>query len=129
MPEEINRVLTDQMSDVLFTPSADANANLLREGIQVKTIHLVGNVMIDTLVRMLPAATQRIPTDLPERFVLVTLHRPSNVDDIPWLEQMIDALDALSNQAPVIFPMHPRTKSRLAKPRSRFKTGLRLIDS
>lgn len=128
MPEEINRLLTDQVSDLLFTPSADANVNLLREGVQGESIHLVGNVMIDTLIRMLPAATQRIPNDLPERFVLVTLHRPSNVDDIGWLTQIIDALHLLSKEAPVIFPMHPRTRSRLAGARNQSRNGFRLTD-
>lgn len=128
MPEEINRLLTDQMSDLLFTPSADANANLLREGVHGERIHLVGNVMIDTLIRMLPAATQRIPSDLPDRFVLVTLHRPSNVDDVGWLEQIMDALHLLSKEAPVIFPMHPRTRSRLVQAANECRNGLRFTD-
>src|SRR5450756_1545341 len=82
MPEEINRLLTDQISDLLFTPSEDGNRNLDREGVARKKIYLVGNVMIDTLVRMLPKALEQMPKDLPERYVLVTLHRPSNVDDL-----------------------------------------------
>src|SRR5882724_9406386 len=80
MPEEINRVLTDQISDLLFTPSEDGNANLAREGVAPANVHLVGNVMIDTLVRMLPKSSEYMPTS-PKRFALVTLHRPSNVDD------------------------------------------------
>ncbi len=112
MPEEINRVLTDQISDLLFTPSEDGNRNLAREGISADRVHLVGNVMIDTLVRMLPHA--RAPEiDLPPCYILVTLHRPSNVDDLPWLEQMLETLVELSARAPVLFPVHPRTAKAL----------------
>ena len=113
MPEELNRVLTDQISELLFTPSEDGNRNLAREGIAESRVHLVGNVMIDTLVRMLPHA--RLPAgDLPGRFILVTLHRPSNVDDLPWLEQMLRTLSDLSEHLPVLFPLHPRTAKALA---------------
>jgi UDP-N-acetylglucosamine 2-epimerase (non-hydrolysing) len=112
MPEEINRVLTDQISDLLFTPSEDGNRNLAREGIPADHVHLVGNVMIDTLVRMLPHA--RVPDiDLPPRYILVTLHRPSNVDDLPWLDQLLQTLAELGDRAPVLFPMHPRTAKAL----------------
>jgi UDP-N-acetylglucosamine 2-epimerase (non-hydrolysing) len=112
MPEEINRVLTDQISDLLFTPSEDGNRNLAREGISADRVHLVGNVMIDTLVRMLPHA--RVPDiDLPPRYILVTLHRPSNVDDLPWLDQLLQTLAELSDRAPVLFPVHPRTAKAL----------------
>jgi len=112
MPEEINRVLTDQISDLLFTPSEDGNRNLAREGVPAERIHLVGNVMIDTLVRMLPHA--RPPeVDLPPRYVLVTLHRPSNVDDLPWLDEMLRTLAELSDHTPVLFPVHPRTAKAL----------------
>ena len=112
MPEEINRVLTDQISGLLFTPSADGNRNLAREGIADDRVHLVGNVMIDSLVRMLPHA--HLPEcDLPERYILVTLHRPSNVDDIPWLEEMLATLGELSGHTPVLFPVHPRTTKAL----------------
>src|SRR3954452_22058304 len=83
MPEEINRLVTDQLSDLLFTPSEDGDRNLAREGIASAKVHLVGNVMIDTLVRMLPLA--KYEHDVPQRFALVTLHRPGNVDDLPWL--------------------------------------------
>src|SRR5579862_4768992 len=85
MPEEINRVLTDQISDLLFTPSGDANKNLAREGIDPSTIHFVGNVMIDTLLRMLPKVSEPSLKGLVGRYVLVTLHRPSNVDDLERL--------------------------------------------
>ena len=81
MPEEINRLLTDQLSDILFTPSEDGDRNLLREGIAPDKIFRVGNVMIDSLVRLLPVAERCNRNGLPERYALVTLHRPSNVDD------------------------------------------------
>ena len=113
MPEEINRLLTDQIADLLFTPSVDGDANLAKEGIPASRIHFVGNVMIDTLVRMLPAARAIAMPDLPEKFVLVTLHRPSNVDDIPWLTQAIALLTELSEKMPIVFPIHPRTRQRL----------------
>ena len=113
MPEEINRILTDQISSLLFTPSPDGNENLAREGVAPEKVKLVGNVMIDTLVRMLPETAQRISSDLPGRYALVTLHRPSNVDDIPWLSSMLQELAAISNELPVLFPVHPRTRERL----------------
>jgi UDP-N-acetylglucosamine 2-epimerase (non-hydrolysing) len=113
MPEEINRLLTDQISSLLFTPSSDGNRNLEREGVAAEKIHLVGNVMIDTLLRMLPQTTQRIPPDLPSRFALVTLHRPSNVDDVQWLGTMLKELSEISLDLPVLFPVHPRTAERL----------------
>jgi UDP-N-acetylglucosamine 2-epimerase (non-hydrolysing) len=113
MPEEVNRLVTDQLSALLFTPSADGNENLAREGVSPEKVHLVGNVMIDTLVRMLPEADARTPFDLPSRFVLVTLHRPSNVDDIEWLGAMLSELSDISTALPVWFPVHPRTRERL----------------
>jgi UDP-N-acetylglucosamine 2-epimerase (non-hydrolysing) len=113
MPEEINRLMTDQLADLLFTPSIDGDENLAKEGISASRIHFVGNVMIDTLIRMLPAARAISLPDVPEKFVLVTLHRPSNVDDIPWLTQAIALLSKLSAQTPIVFPIHPRTRQRL----------------
>lgn len=114
MPEEINRLLTDQVADLLFTPSADGNKNLAREGISAEKIHLVGNVMIDTLIRMLPVAKQQVLRGLPDRFALITLHRPGNVDDLGWLNSMICALDRLAGDLAVVFPIHPRTRQRFA---------------
>ena len=120
MPEEINRLLTDQLADLLFTPSVDGNENLVREGIPADRIHLVGNVMIDTLVRLLPAA-EGLWADLSRRlgvgdapYALVTLHRPSNVDDPQTLARIMETLVALSARLPIVFPVHPRTRSRLA---------------
>src|SRR6478609_5665038 len=81
MPEEINRLVTDQLADMLFTPSSDGNENLAHEGIPEKRIYLVGNVMIDSLVRLLPVAEKMKLNGMPDRYILVTLHRPANVDD------------------------------------------------
>ena len=123
MPEEINRLVTDQLADLLFTPSQDGNHNLLREGVTPDKIHLVGNVMIDTLVRLLPSAANRwseLFCRLPllasgcEQYVLVTLHRPSNVDDPNGLENIVRTLREVSKSLPVIFPVHPRTRQRLS---------------
>lgn len=112
MPEEINRLITDQLADLLFTPSLDGDANLAREGISAAKVHFVGNVMIDTLVRMLPAATH-ITLDVPPRYALVTLHRPANVDDGPWLAEMLTALADISRDLPILFPVHPRTRKQI----------------
>ena len=117
MPEEINRLLTDQISDLLFTPSRDGDENLVKEGVNPAKIHFVGNVMIDTLVKMLPKATSRpILSDFglkPREPVLVTLHRPSNVDDPAVLKEILRALVEISRKRPVLFPVHPRTRERI----------------
>jgi UDP-N-acetylglucosamine 2-epimerase (non-hydrolysing) len=115
MPEEINRIVTDQLSDLLLTPSEDADINLGREGIPQEKIQRVGNVMIDSLVRLLPAAKKCSTNGFPDRFALVTLHRPSNVDDNRELQNIVSALNALSEQVSIIFPMHPRTRTRIAE--------------
>ncbi len=115
MPEEINRLITDQLADLLFTPSKDGDANLIKEGIPESKIHFVGNVMIDTLVRLLPKA------DIPNKFqnlnqyVLVTLHRPSNVDDARSLRSILHNLEMISKSIPVVFPVHPRTKKMITE--------------
>jgi len=111
MPEEINRLVTDQLSDLLFTPSPDGDENLLREGIDSSKIHRVGNVMIDTLIRLLPQAKSDLAHRQP--YALVTLHRPSNVDDIRWLGDLLSALEDLSDKLRIVFPVHPRTRQRL----------------
>jgi UDP-N-acetylglucosamine 2-epimerase (non-hydrolysing) len=113
MPEEINRLLTDQIANLLFTPSEDGDQNLLQEGISAEKIYRVGNVMIDTLIRMLPKLHQVTINDLPNRYILVTLHRPSNVDQVDSLRKIIGTLLEISSKIPVIFPMHPRTRKRL----------------
>ena len=122
MPEEINRVLTDQVSDLLLTSEETAQENLLLEGIPSRKIHFVGNVMIDTLIRLLPLTESRsVLSDLGldvdkqvKPFVLVTLHRPSNVDDPSVLLEISSALSALAKNITVIFPVHPRTRERFA---------------
>jgi len=113
MPEEINRLLTDRIADLLFTPSEDADRNLGREGISRNKIHRVGNAMIDTLVRLLPKALQRKMGGLPDRYALVTLHRPSNVDDSRVLKSILESLLEVSLHLDVVFPVHPRTRARI----------------
>ena len=113
MPEEINRLPTDQIADLLFTPSADANRNLMQEGIAAEKIHLVGNAMIDTLVRMLPHSAAAIPSGIPESFALLTLRRPSNVDEIVWLLDLLRTIEQVANNISVVFPVHPRTRERM----------------
>ncbi len=130
MPEEINRLLTDQLSDLLFTPSADGDENLLSEGIDPAKIHRVGNVMIDSLVRILPSTDKYFPADLTEPYALVTLHRPSNVDDLDWLNGLLEVLLNISLHLTVIFPVHPRTRERVNQLGffNNTKSHLRLID-
>lgn len=117
MPEEINRLLTDQLADLLFTTCDEADENLAREGVAPEKIHMVGNVMIDTLVRLLPEAKALWPGLRREfhldRFVLVTLHRPSNVDDPLVLAEVLEALERLSHDVQVLVPLHPRTRKRM----------------
>lgn len=114
MPEEINRVVTDRLADLLFTPSEDADANLEREGIPAEKIRRVGNVMIDSLVRLLPLAAKVPRNGFPERYAVVTLHRPSNVDDRESLKNILQCLVGISESLDVIFPVHPRTRQRIA---------------
>ena len=129
MPEEINRLITDQLADLLFTPSSDGDENLRREGVPSEKIHLVGNVMIDTLIAMLPAAQASLPKDVPGRFALVTLHRPSNVDDLDWLKNMLQVLDQFGPDLSVVFPVHPRTRQRMREVGVNGSSSvLRLID-
>jgi len=120
MPEEINRRVTDAISDLLFTPSPDGDENLLREGVPQEKIHRVGNIMIDSLVSILAKIDRdhqcRIVRQFgveTGRYVLVTLHRPSNVDERSGLEQILRYLRQLSTQTPVIFPIHPRTRKNI----------------
>lgn len=114
MPEEINRLVTDQLSNLLFTPSQDGDENLRREGIPAERIHLVGNVMIDTLVHLLPRALENGHKEFPGRYALVTLHRPSNVDDSERLRRILDSMLAFSKDLEIVFPVHPRTRQRIA---------------
>ena len=114
MPEEINRLVTDQLADLLFTPSGDGDENLQKEGIPEEKIFRVGNVMIDSLVRLLPAARKTGIKGLPERYVLVTLHRPANVDDSVALKGILESLLQVNRDLAVVFPAHPRTRKRIA---------------
>jgi UDP-N-acetylglucosamine 2-epimerase (non-hydrolysing) len=116
MPEEVNRLVTDQLADLLFTPSSDGNEHLTNEGVPAERVFLVGNVMIDTLIQFLPKADEVYPALEQElsldRFGLVTLHRPSNVDDGATFLPMLQVLDELSRNLPLIFPVHPRTRDK-----------------
>ena len=118
MPEEVNRVLTDRLSDLLLTHSPEAEGNLAREGVDISRVRYVGNTMIDSLRRFEAPARARATWrrhGMEERhFALVTLHRPSNVDEPARLGRIVDALCALADQAPIVFPVHPRTRARLA---------------
>jgi UDP-N-acetylglucosamine 2-epimerase (non-hydrolysing) len=116
MPEEVNRVLTDRLSDLLLTPLASAHENIVHEGLTDSRTVFVGNVMIDSLLSVLPRARE---LEMPRQFglesgkyVLATLHRPSNVDDPGRLQLLLEALAVLVRARPVVFPMHPRTKER-----------------
>jgi len=120
MPEEINRVLTDRISDILLTPSQDADENLLKEGIPQNRIHLVGNIMIDSLLGHIDIARgSRIQEELglgeSDNYCLITLHRPSNVDDPEGLTIILNALAVIGREHKLIFPMHPRTKKNVEK--------------
>jgi len=127
MPEEINRLVTDKLADWLFTPSEDGDRNLQNEGVEHDRIHRVGNVMIDSLVRLLPLARKCERNGFPPRYALVTLHRPSNVDDGCKLKRILECIDTLSPDLGVVFPVHPRTRQRICE--SGIKTRkLHLLD-
>src|SRR3712207_4948738 len=117
MPEEINRLLTDQISDLLLTPSEDGDRNLLAEGIPAGRIRFVGNVMIDSLFKQLERAeTSRVREELEvagRDYAVVTLHRPSNVDEPEVLGRILSALKRIGERLPVVFPIHPRTRKSL----------------
>jgi UDP-N-acetylglucosamine 2-epimerase (non-hydrolysing) len=116
MPEEVNRVLTDRLSDLCLTPSPAANQNLLSEGIAEDQIQFVGNVMIDTLLSMLPGAEELdVPTSMDletGEYAVLTLHRPANVDDPELFRSVLTAMAGISATMPVVLPMHPRTEER-----------------
>lgn len=135
MPEEVNRVVTDRLSQLLFTPSRDGDENLLAEGTPKERIHFVGNVMIDSLRAALPRAEERtIHRELEltrGKYALVTLHRPANVDDPVVFARLLDALGTVAKRVPVVFPIHPRTRARLAQDaalRGRVPEAMRLCD-
>ncbi|MCA9754211.1 MAG: UDP-N-acetylglucosamine 2-epimerase (non-hydrolyzing) [Candidatus Eisenbacteria bacterium] len=119
MPEEINRIVTDSVSDLLLTTSRDADDNLEQEGVPSDLIHFVGNTMIDTLRKFEDAARKRKSCEShgarEGEYALVTLHRPSNVDDEAGLVRVLDLLATLSGRSPVLLPLHPRTEASLAR--------------
>ncbi|HEV2730144.1 MAG TPA: UDP-N-acetylglucosamine 2-epimerase (non-hydrolyzing) [Terriglobales bacterium] len=115
MPEEINRLLTDQLADLLFTHSEDADRNLQREGIAPEKVFSVGNVMIDSLVKLLPLAQRQNKNRPPERYALVTLHRPANVDDSVRLKSIVQSLLEVNRDLLVVLPAHPRTRQRISE--------------
>jgi UDP-N-acetylglucosamine 2-epimerase (non-hydrolysing) len=132
MPEEINRLVTDQLADMLFTPSTDGDDNLAREGIAKEKVFFVGNVMIDTLIRLLPRADEAF-SKLKEKlsldsFGLITLHRPANVDDPSVFLPMLKELDCLSRDLPLIFPVHPRTRQKWSAQLEQCSPHLRVIE-
>ena len=119
MPEEINRVLTDRISNLLFTPSTDANQNLINEGANENSIKLVGNIMIDSLLNNIEKAKKsNIHSKLnitKQEYTIVTLHRPSNVDHRDALSGIITSFEKIGNEIPLIFPIHPRTSQMISK--------------
>ena len=119
MPEEINRLVTDSLADLLLTPSPDARENLLREGVAPGKIRFVGNVMIDTLHQHLERARASMVLERlalqPKQFCVMTLHRPSNVDNKETLEAILDAANAIAERLPLVFAAHPRTRARIVE--------------
>jgi UDP-N-acetylglucosamine 2-epimerase (non-hydrolysing) len=119
MPEEINRILTDQISDYLFVTEREAVANLQREGVATDKVHFVGNVMIDALRQCLPRAASPETTlaasgiKVPPSYAVATLHRPSNVDDPGILTRLLEVFERIGRDLPIIFPIHPRTRARI----------------
>jgi UDP-N-acetylglucosamine 2-epimerase (non-hydrolysing) len=134
MPEEINRVVTDRISNVLFAPSPDAVDNLVAEGTPRERVHFVGNVMIDSLCWALPQARTIDPVTRHGLeacpYIVVTLHRPATVDDPTALREMLDTLVILAERQPVLFPVHPRTRGRIREMGfpADGRGGLRLLD-
>jgi UDP-N-acetylglucosamine 2-epimerase (non-hydrolysing) len=136
MPEEVNRIVTDRLCEILLTPSPDADENLRREGTAPSRIFRVGNVMIDSLLAHLPRARQAAPRARlgvePGRYAILTLHRPSNVDDPAVFGGILDALAEIQRDLPIVFPVHPRTRRRFDEfglgPRLAALGGLRLCE-
>jgi UDP-N-acetylglucosamine 2-epimerase (non-hydrolysing) len=132
MPEEINRKITDTISDLLLTPSPDGTQNLVAEGIDEERIICVGNVMIDSLVQALPKIESNpVVAEMGlsvSGYVLATLHRPSNVDQPAMLRELVAALNEVASSLPVIFPVHPRTRARLSSEGVSLSEGIQLVD-
>ncbi len=136
MPEEINRVLTDAISDALFVTEPSGVDNLKREGVADEKVHLVGNVMIDTLLRSRSRAEDSTILETlgvhPRRYAVLTLHRPSNVDSVEVFSSILGALEKMCEEMPVVFPMHPRSRKNLAamglEPRAQGIVQLRMVE-
>jgi len=130
MPEEINRRLTDNISDLLFTPSVDGNKNLKKEGVNSNKILMVGNIMIDSLMEGLKTVTKKEKKILNDykltkkSYGLLTLHRPSNVDDKGKLKKIVNGLELVSKRLPLVLPLHPRTKKNLEMYRIKIKGNI-----
>ena len=128
MPEEINRVVTDHLSEFLFTTEESANQNLKREGIGDHAIYFVGNCMVDTLLEHVDVATGRSPWQTfrleAYSYALLTMHRPANVDEINTLTIVVDILNETAERLPVIFPIHPRTQERLKQGKFRLNSNI-----
>jgi UDP-N-acetylglucosamine 2-epimerase (non-hydrolysing) len=136
MPEEVNRVVTDALSDLLFTPAREADANLVREGIPPERIHFVGNVMIDCLLAQLPQTERRQTLErvgvAAGNYATLTVHRPSNVDIPEVLSGIVEVMIELSRELPIVWPIHPRSSKMLAQSgllrRIDGNPGFKLID-
>jgi UDP-N-acetylglucosamine 2-epimerase (non-hydrolysing) len=132
MPEEINRVVTDHVSDYLFTTEESANQNLRREGVDERRVHFVGNCMVDTLKKHLVGAIARRPWEArglePGRYGVLTLHRPSNVDSADALVSLMQTLDVVGAALPILFPVHPRTRARLEQSGVAPPAGVRVCE-
>lgn len=131
MPEEHNRIVTDMLSDLLFTPSQEADRNLRLAGVPKERIFRVGNIMVDSLLSLQTQAKKlEAYKDLgleKQNYSLITLHRPSNVDDSQTLKQILTAIDAISSEMPVIFPVHPRTQAKIGKAGYKLGAGVKVL--
>lgn len=132
MPEEINRIVTDQLADFLFTTEESANDNLRKEGMESRKIHFVGNCMVDSLQKHLQSALAAKPWSTlglsGHDYALVTLHRPSNVDNLEKLEGIVATLENVSRDITVLFPVHPRTRARMAAEKLRCGSNIRICE-
>jgi len=132
MPEEINRILTDHLSDLLFATEEDGVVNLKNEGISGEKVHLVGNCMVDSLFRHVESALSNRPWEArgvePSKYALLTIHRPSNVDDDNALRALMKAINRVSLALPVVFPVHPRTRDRMGRAGIVLADGVKLCE-
>lgn len=131
MPEEVNRVVTDALADILFATSPDALSHLSNEGVNPARVHLVGNPMIDSLFSALPKldpAPVQERLGVSGRYAVATLHRPANVDDPESARDLVDAVLGVAEQVPIIVPLHPRGRARLAEAGLVDRANLRIVD-